>query len=265
MFPNPMTPKSMMLALYWVVVFSMLVLYSLLLIFVSKEESKKTIVNGVGMRFVLVNWFMAAWAVAWALQSFIASTVFLSLNLLLLIWINLTLLTHPPTSTRPIDTLAIHIPLRLFLVITLLVDLPQSLFITLGWTYPLEHPNRYANYQWEAFGVIMGTNLLGLIIVILNTDVVWAAGGVWCMLAEIARRPKPAPVFISCIVFAVLYPTAWVFALLWGRARRREEGRIVLEGEDEALRHEIARVQAERIVDEQERRVQQNGEDGNAR
>jgi hypothetical protein len=40
MFPSTMTPKSTMIGLYWMVVFGMMVFYSLLIVIATKDETK---------------------------------------------------------------------------------------------------------------------------------------------------------------------------------------------------------------------------------
>lgn len=179
-------------------------------------------VSGVGLRLVLANWLMAIWSIVFSLKFFFPSTIILSLVFLLVLWINFSLLWYPVTSHRPMDTVAIHAPMRLFLLIIFLSALPQSIFISLDWIYSADHPERdYDVRTWEAFGFIMGTNILGLIYVMIRRDFVWTLGGVWCMIALMSRRPKSVPVFAACILVAVLYPLIWIVSHAWHRLREK--------------------------------------------
>lgn len=71
---------------------------------------------------------MAAWAVTWVFKLFIASTVFLGILVVLLVYSNIALLVyHPPTKARPLDTALIHAPMRFFLILPLSLMLPYAL------------------------------------------------------------------------------------------------------------------------------------------
>jgi len=67
-----------MIGAYWAVLYSLqsefgsfleedqadkLVGFCLTLLLVRKDVTKETLVNGVGLRFAIANWLMAAWAV----------------------------------------------------------------------------------------------------------------------------------------------------------------------------------------------------------
>jgi len=196
-----------------------------------KTETRETVVHGVGVRLVFAQWFMAVNVVAFTLQWFIASLVFTSISLLLLLWIHITLYIYPPHRSRPLDTAVIHTPLRLLLIITFLQDFPQVLFIVLGWYHHNSRPEEYSKYGWQAVAFIVSFNLVGLIEVALRLDFVWAVAGMWIMVGQLLKRPKPAPVFASLLVFAILYPLVFISVFVWRRMRARRaaaEGRVAL-------------------------------------
>jgi hypothetical protein len=111
----------------------------------------------------------------------------------------LTVIYHPPSSSRPLDALFIHTPLRLFLASLFLLELPNLIFITLGWIYPVPgHPERNLGLkEWEAAGFIAVTNVIALVEVAAARDIVWTVAGMWAMLTLLLKRPKPGPVFVS--------------------------------------------------------------------
>lgn len=156
---------------------------------------------------------------------FLASTVLLGILLLLLIYCNVVLFTyHPPTRARPLDVALIHGPIRLFLILPLMLLFPYSLLyvsfylphtrisandnrthanlwsitysVTLGHAWDPAHEDHYRSHQWEGFGVILGVNLLGLIIVAVRRDIVWCVGATWINVAIWATKLKPAPVYV---------------------------------------------------------------------
>ena len=47
------------------------------------------------------------------------------------------------------------------------------------------------------FGVVLGTNLLGLIVVIIRGDIVWCVAATWVAVSIWTATPKPAPVYVS--------------------------------------------------------------------
>lgn len=72
-----------MLGIFWVVLYALQIGFCLILVLARKEETKvrrgragmacreltrseqETLTHGIGMRFAIANWLMAAWAVAW--------------------------------------------------------------------------------------------------------------------------------------------------------------------------------------------------------
>lgn len=237
LFPNGMTPKTEMVGFYMTGVYVLLIGFCVLLITARNPETKETLVNGVGLRLVVVNWLMTAWAVLWALQLFIPSTIILGMVAILLGWIVFSLVWYTPGGplTRPFDNLFIHSPLKLWFLITLTLDFPLSLFIALDWNYPYTRPDMYARKQWEAFAFIASMHSAGVLWVFLRQDLTITIGGLWVVLSIMLRRPKGAPVFAALIVFAVLYPLTYISTMAWKRLRRheRDEGRIALPPDEE--------------------------------
>ncbi|QRW26045.1 interferon-induced 6-16 family protein [Rhizoctonia solani] len=237
LFPNGMTPKTEMVGFYMTVVYVLLIGFCVLLITARNTETKETLVNGVGLRLVVVNWLMTAWAALWALQLFIPSTIVLGIVALLLGWIMFSLVWYTPGGplTRPFDSLFIHSPLKLWFLITLTLDFPLSLFIALEWNYPYTRPDMYARKQWEAFAFIVSMHAAGVLWVFFRQDLTITIGGLWIVLSILLRRPKGAPVFAALIIFAVLYPLTYISTMAWKRLRRHEEnqGRIALPPDEE--------------------------------
>ncbi|CAK5273860.1 unnamed protein product [Mycena citricolor] len=145
---------------------------------------QRTLTKGVGLSLVFANWVMALWAIAWVFEWFILATVFQGILLILLLYSNIALLTyHAPTTQRPFDMALIHAPLRFFFVVQFALMLPLNLLcvklyfprsysltqssIALGLTYiPLYDgtPANYNDHQWPAFGVVLGTNIITVLI-----------------------------------------------------------------------------------------------------
>jgi len=233
----------MLIAPYVLLIYVGQIGYCILLVFARKPETKKTLVKDVGLSLVFSNWVMAAWAIAWVLQGFLASTILLGILVILLLYSNISLLTyHAPTQARPFDAALIHAPLRFFLILPLSLMFPYSLFVTLGLTYdPARSPSHYNEHSWPGFGVVLGVNLLGLLVIILRRDIVWAVAATWICISVFTARPKPAPVYVTEILFTVLHPLALITSFFWvwlhKRRQRRGEGRIALRGEEGERNH----------------------------
>ncbi|KAG8715204.1 hypothetical protein FRC08_010867 [Ceratobasidium sp. 394] len=236
-FPTGITPKTGMVGFYMTAIYVLLIGFCVLLITAGKPETKETLVNGVGLRLVVINWLMTAWAALWALQLFLASTIVLGITAVLLGWIIISLTWYTPGGplTRPLDQLFIHAPMKLWFIITLTLDFPLSLFIALDWNYPYNRPDMYARKQWEAFAFVVSMHAVGVIWVFIRRDLTVTLGGLWIVLSVMLRRPKSAPVFAATIVFAVLYPLTYISTMAWQRLKRHEEreGRIALPPDEE--------------------------------
>ncbi|KZT43387.1 hypothetical protein SISSUDRAFT_978388 [Sistotremastrum suecicum HHB10207 ss-3] len=217
--PNPLTPQSSMIGTFVVILYVTQIGYCLLLVLARKVETKNTLVKGVGISFVIANWLMAMWAVAWSFQLWLVSTILLGLMIISLSYANIVLLIyHTPTTRRPLDIILIHLPARL---------------ITLGWSWPYGDPTRYGDYQLEGLAVVLPVNILALVAVILRHDVVWCFGAAWINAAIWSARPKAAPVFITTVVFTVVLPLALVAATVFSHLRNRKRGVIALPPDEE--------------------------------
>jgi len=223
-----------MIAVFWMAILGTQIAYCLLLVFAFTEETKRTLVHGVGLPMIFANWLIAAWAVAFAFQSFLPCVVLIALSVVLLLFVNMRLyIMHPPSIRHPIDYLFLHAPLRLFLLLPLNVLLPLSVFLMQGHTWAPGKPDQYNSYQWEGAAVIIASGVLALILVAWRHDFVWGGGTMWLHWSIGSARPKAAPVFISIIVFTVLIPLTFVVSLIVSRVHKHREGRIRLEEQDE--------------------------------
>lgn len=231
--PTSISPSPNLIAAYIVAIFLGQIGYCTLLVVARKPETKTTLVKGVGLSLVYANWLMALWAICWVLEFFLLSTILLGLLVLCLLYSNIALLTyHPPTSSRPLDTALIHAPLRFFLVLPLSLLFSYSLFITLGLYYSPDQPEHYGRFAWPGFGVTFGANLIGLVVVVMHRDIVWAVAATWICVSIWSARPKPAPVYITVILFTVLHPLA-LFGTLLYRQLTKQERRIALPTDEE--------------------------------
>ncbi|KAF8511317.1 hypothetical protein JB92DRAFT_2935233 [Gautieria morchelliformis] len=235
--PTPISPSPTFVGVYVVAIFAGQIGYCLLLVLASKEETKQALVKGVGFSLVIANWLMAFWAMTWALKLFLPSTILLILLTLALLYSNIVLLIyHPPRRSRPFDTLLIHAPMRLFLLLPATLLLPQSIFIMLNKTWdPKDASRHYMDYQWEGFAVVIVTNVVSLLIIALRRDIVWCIGAVWINICIWTARPKSTPVQATAIVFTILQPVTLVAAAVWQTLRSKPDqgGAIALPPDDE--------------------------------
>jgi len=238
--PTSISPRPELIAIYVIAIYAGQIGYCILLVLARKPETKKALVKGVGLSLVYANWVMAGWAIAWTLQGFLASTILLGVLIILLLYSNISLLTyHSPNASRPFDTALIHAPLRFFLILPLSIMFPYSLFVTLKLSWnPAHSPTQYDEHAWPGFGVALGINLLGLLVIIMRRDIVWAVAATWICISVFTARPKPSSVYVTEILFTVLHPLALIasFFLTWLHKRRRE-GRIALRGEEGEENH----------------------------
>lgn len=231
--PTSISPSPHLITAYVVAIFLGQIGYCILLVVARKPETKTTLVKGVGLSLVFANWLMALWAVCWVLEFFLLSTILLGLLVLCLLYSNIALLIyHPPTSSHPLDMALIHAPLRFFLVLPLSLLFSYSLFITLGLYYSPGHPEQYGRFAWPGFGATFGANLIGLVVVLMRCDIVWAVAATWICASIWSASPKPAPVYITVILFTVLHPLALIGTLLYRRLTK-QEGRIALPLDEE--------------------------------
>ena len=96
----------------------------------------------------------------------------------------------------------------------------------------------------SGFGVLLGTNLLGLAVVIVRGDIVWCVAATWIAVSIWTANPKPAPIYVSdqakmsvqkkknstdnkitSILFTVLLPlgllVTFIYSQIYGRGRVR--------------------------------------------
>ncbi|KAF9224660.1 hypothetical protein BS17DRAFT_780256 [Gyrodon lividus] len=230
--PTSISPHPAWVAIYVIVIYVFQVGYCLLLVFARKVETKKALVKAVGLSLVFANWAMAFWAIAWVLQWFLASTILLGIIVVLLVYSNVALLVyHAPTYSRPFDVALIHTPLRFFMILPLSLMFPYSLFITLGLAYSPDHPEEYDRHPWSGFAVVLMVNLLGLAVILIRRDIIWALAATWICVSIWSSQPKPAPVFITVVLFTVLHPIALLSALIYDRLCHRP-GSIALPPDD---------------------------------
>ncbi|KAJ3570982.1 hypothetical protein NP233_g4048 [Leucocoprinus birnbaumii] len=252
--PTAISPNAPSIGVYIIILYIMQIGYCVLLVLARKQETKKALTKAVGHSLVFGNFIMAIWAITWIMQWFLVSTILQGLLLLFLLYSNIALLIyHPPVSSRPFDTALIHAPLRFFFILPFMLLFPLNLFITLGFvhdpTLPGSDPSYSAWHVWPVFGVVLGTNLLGLIVVVLRRDIVWTVAATWICISIWSLRPKPAPVYFTVIACTALHPLALFSAEVYYRLRKRRA--IVLEGNDDhpgLYRHQT----------EQERRRREN-------
>lgn len=226
------TPKPALAAVFFLVLWGLQIGYCFLLVIAWSEETKKALVHGTGMSFVFTNWLMAGYAVAISTQSFIPATVLIGLTVLLLIFINLRLVIYYPAYwTQPFDYILLHAPARLFLLLTLTLLLPLTVFMAIGHSWEL--PKDDMNYPWEGFAVIMSAGVLGTIIAGWRRDLVWSAGTVWLLWSIGGLKNKSTPVMTGIVVFTVLIPLVFMASLILTIIHsRRREGRVRLDGEE---------------------------------
>jgi len=151
----------------------------------------------------------------------------------------------------PYSLLCVLALISLFMFIHLLM---LNCSVTLGLSYnPAHGGTQYNEHSWPGFGVVLGVNLVGLIVVIIRRDIVWAVAATWICISVFTGRPKPAPVYvcfhfsilsvlagtnryfafqITEILFTVLHPLALLASSLWLWMYKKQEGRIALRGEE---------------------------------
>ncbi|OCF31459.1 hypothetical protein I316_06861 [Kwoniella heveanensis BCC8398] len=230
LFPTLLSPNSIMIGLYWAVLYVLQVGFCL------------TLVHGIGLRFAIANWLQAAWAVFFTLQFFIGAEIALILNVINLLSIHISLLYYPVTLRRPIDALFIHAPMTMFLAILFELDWLHNGFIVLGWD--IQSKEEWGRYTWQAVGCVVGVNLVAAIWAGAKRLYLLTTASVYLLFALLfssprvnptlptTALPKPAPLLVTLIICLVLHPIALVAGVAWKRTRERE-GRIRLEEEVE--------------------------------
>lgn len=239
------TPNPRFILLYWAVLFLLQIGFAVLIVAGQKDFTKRTIVYGVGLRLALANALLGAWAIAFVVNkkaSFIAGLTLISVNgVLLLITALILAIKYPPSSSRPLDWLFIHVPVKMFLVITLQLDIPQMIFLALGWhDHGTPHkPNHQA--LWPSFGIFAGVGALSAIWIFAACDFTWAAAGIFLHFALLysktpelhERRPEIVAAIILAMVLqgvaligSLLYK--WLASVQEQQRQEEAEGRVAL-------------------------------------
>ncbi|EED82795.1 predicted protein [Postia placenta Mad-698-R] len=220
-YPSTIAPSNSMIAVFITLIYIAQVGYCVLLVLARKPETKASLVKGVGYPLVVANWVMAAWAITWVLQAFFVSTVLLGILLVLLIYANLNLLIYH-TCCTPDFYGALKASADGFLG-----------SVTLGWTFSPGEPQHYSPHQWAGFGVVLGVNILGLLVVIVRQDIVWCLSASWLSASLWSRTPKPMPIWLTAVLFTIAHPLALVVSWLWMRFRAHRQGAIQLAPDNE--------------------------------
>jgi hypothetical protein len=209
-------------------------------------------VNGVGIRLALANILLGVWAITWVVNkraSYIAGLVLLSvIGFLLLITALILGVSYPPSTSRPLDWLFIHVPIKMFLVITLHIDIPQQLFMALNWTG--DNHKDAIKAIWPSFGIYAGLGALSAIWIFASMDITWAAAGIFLHFAILYsdtpsihnRRPE----IIAAIVLAmVLQGVAILGSILYHWLSKVHQDQSVALGRNPQEEAHIARLEAE--------------------
>ncbi len=246
---------------YWAILYVLLIGFSVFLLLSRTPETKKALVHGVGTRLALSNYLMVLWAVFWILDrplTFILGTATLGVIALLLLFNALVLaVRYPPSAKHPLDWLFIHVPIKMFLVITLQYDLWQQLFMALGYDFGSGGHDALVQGLWPAFGIVAGLGVFSALWIFATADLTWTAAGIYLNIGLLWHKhfsliggrddgePRPAPLTAAIILSISLQAVALVAGVAWRRIKARQEGRIALplSPEEEAA---VYRAEAER-------------------
>ncbi len=164
------------------------------------------------------------------LQFFLVAEVILIINAVNLASVQLTLLRHPQSSSRPLDSLFIYAPMSLLFVVLFSLDWLHNGLIALGWLAPPDAADPF-RYTWQATLALLAVNLVVAAWIALRLDVYATAGVFWLLLCVLlGRTPKPTVLVVTIIVLLVLHPVILLASYAFRRTRDKE-GRIRLEEE----------------------------------
>jgi len=228
-----LSPHPPVLGAYVAVLFLGQIGYCVLLILASKRETKHALIKGIGMSLVAANFVMALWAVCWVLQWFLVASILQGVMLLLLAYSVIVLyIYHTATPARPLDTAFMHAPIRFFLVLTMLLMFPYCLFVALNLTHEPTGPEHW--HAWAAFGVVIGTNVLSLLVEVLQRDLVWCVAATWICVSMWMERPKPVRVYATTIAFTAIHPIALLSSIAYAYYVKRSvnQGGVALPRDD---------------------------------
>ncbi|OWT41607.1 hypothetical protein J008_00882 [Cryptococcus neoformans] len=255
LFPTLLTPNSIMIELYWAVLFGLQIGFCLVLLLARKEATKEMLVHGVGLRFAVANWLQAAWAVFFTLQFFIGAEVVLLINALNVLSIHMTLLYYPPTLKRPMDAIFIHAPMTMFLAILFQLDWLHSGFIAVGWI--IKDESKWGKYTWQAVACVASVNIVSALWAGARRLYLLTIASMYLLFSLLfssprtnptlptTALPKPPPLLITIIACLVLHPITLIVGVAWKRSLERQ-GRIRLE-------EDVERVEGRREREERER------------
>ncbi|KAJ1028548.1 hypothetical protein NDA16_001714 [Ustilago loliicola] len=259
--PTYLSIQDSFVLFYWAILYVLLIGFSVFLLLSRTPETKKALVHGVGTRLALANYMMVLWAIFWILDrplTFILGTVTLGIIALILLFNALILaVRYPPSARHPLDWLFIHVPVKMFLVITLQYDLWQQLFMALGWDFGAGGHHALVQGLWPAFGIVTGLGAFSALWIFATADLTWTVAGIYLNIGLLWHKhfsliggrddgePRPAPLTAAIILSISLQGVALLAGVAWKRIKAKQEGRIALplRPEEEAAMY---RAEAER-------------------
>lgn len=105
--------------------------------------------------------------------------------------------------SRPVTSISYTAVIRFVPICVIVRDLGRTyhtlcmlilISVSLGLTYA--NGKDYASHPWPGFGVVIGTNILGTLVIITRRDVVWCVAAIWICISILVERPKPMPVYV---------------------------------------------------------------------
>ncbi|KAN0061119.1 hypothetical protein ACQY0O_006854 [Thecaphora frezii] len=240
--PTYLTVSEPFVLLYWAVLYLLQIGFAVFLLLSRTPETKKAIVHGVGTRLALANYMLVLWAIFWVLDGhipFILGTVALGVIAVLLLFNSLVLaIKYRPSKRHPLDWLFVHVPIKMFLVITLQYDVWQQLFMALDWDAGSGHGDTLLQMGlWPAFGIIAGMGVFSALWIFATADVTWTVAGIYLNLGLLWSKsfpvahpdhPRPAALTAATILAISMQAVAFIASVAWARIQARQEGRIAL-------------------------------------
>ncbi|TIB01931.1 hypothetical protein E3P96_02285 [Wallemia ichthyophaga] len=234
-FYTHLTPKASMVGIYWMLLYGLQAGTCYLFVASQKEPTQHTM-NVLGYQYVLSHAVHALWAICWILRSFSLAALLMgiqSINLALL-YVQLCRVEYAPTKSRPLDYIFVHLPIRMWTVVTLAVDVSQSVFIAADY---LSTPTwRFGRHQVAAVCALALPLVIGCAVVLIKGDHIWMGAHMWVLLALFLRHPKPFAVNGVCVAGWILLPLCLVghSAAKKFLERRDELHRVRLEEDNES-------------------------------
>ncbi len=141
--------------------------------------------SGIGLRLAFANLMLAVWVPLWLVDvhgTHIANTVLLGLAALgLLATVLYTYVKaayRPDFRHRPFEWICVNMPVRMFLVVLLDVDVWQQLLMALNLD-AAGGKEALARSSWPVFAIITGVSALSSFWILATTDFVWFASSVY--------------------------------------------------------------------------------------